>query len=52
MIEIAQFEEIAQIRMSRVMMVCRYTGSPAYLMDGLLIDTGCDYTAEELVSIS
>ena len=50
MIEIQGFEEVTQIRMSR-----EIGGSPvywvaAYLVDGLLIDTGCSYTAGELVS--
>jgi glyoxylase-like metal-dependent hydrolase (beta-lactamase superfamily II) len=50
MIETATFEEITQIRMSR-----EIGGKPvywvaAYLVDGLLIDTGCHYTAEELVA--
>ncbi len=48
MIEINQFEEVTQIRMSRA-----FSGDPhywvsAYLVDGLLIDTGCTDTAEEL----
>jgi glyoxylase-like metal-dependent hydrolase (beta-lactamase superfamily II) len=50
MIETAAFEEVTQIRMSR-----EIDGKPvywvaAYLVDGLLIDTGCSYTAEELVA--
>ena len=50
MIEIQTFEEITQIRMSR-----EIGGNPlywvaAYLVDGLLIDTGCSYTAGELMS--
>ncbi len=50
MIEIQTFEEITQIRMSR-----EIRGKPAYwvasyLVDGLLIDTGCSYTVTELVS--
>jgi glyoxylase-like metal-dependent hydrolase (beta-lactamase superfamily II) len=49
MIEINNFEEVAQIRMSREM-----DGKPlfwvaAYLIDGLLIDTGCSFTACELL---
>jgi len=48
MIEIAQFEEVTQIRMSRVIDGVPIYWVSAYLMDGLLIDTGCDYTAEEL----
>jgi glyoxylase-like metal-dependent hydrolase (beta-lactamase superfamily II) len=50
MIETSTFEEVTQIRMSR-----EIGGKPlywvsAYLIDGLLIDTGCSYTAEELVA--
>jgi glyoxylase-like metal-dependent hydrolase (beta-lactamase superfamily II) len=49
-IEIQTFEEITQIRMSR-----EIGGKPAYwvasyLVDGLLIDTGCSYTAGDLMS--
>lgn len=49
MIEINRFEDITQIRMSRT-----ENGTPmywvsAYLVDGLLIDTGCPGTTEELV---
>lgn len=48
MIETTSFEEITQIRMSR-----EIDGKPlywvaAYLVDGLLIDTGCSFTAAEL----
>jgi glyoxylase-like metal-dependent hydrolase (beta-lactamase superfamily II) len=50
MIETTAFEEVTQIRMSR-----EINGKPvywvaAYLVDGLLIDTGCSYTAEELIT--
>ena len=50
MIEIRTFEGIIQIRMSR-----EIGGKPAYwvasyLVDGLLVDTGCSYTAGELMS--
>ena len=50
MIETVSFEEVVQIRMSR-----EIGGKPlywvaAYLVDGLLIDTGCSYTAEELIA--
>lgn len=50
MLETTSFEEITQIRMSR-----EIGGKPvywvaAYLVDGLLIDTGCSYTADDLVS--
>lgn len=49
MLEIDNFEGITQIRMSR-----EIDGKPvywvsAYLVDGLLIDTGCFYTAGELM---
>ncbi|MBM4271168.1 MAG: MBL fold metallo-hydrolase [Deltaproteobacteria bacterium] len=51
MIETRQFEEITQINMS-----CEIDGKPvywvaAYLVDGLLIDTGCSYTAHELLHV-
>ena len=50
MIETASFEEVTQIRMSR-----EIGGKPvywvsAYLVDGLLIDTGCSFTADELAT--
>ena len=50
MLETTSFEEITQIRMSR-----EIGGKPvywvaAYLIDGLLIDTGCSYTDGELAS--
>jgi glyoxylase-like metal-dependent hydrolase (beta-lactamase superfamily II) len=49
MLEIQQFEDITQIRMSH-----EVDGKPlywvaAYLVDGLLIDTGCSFTVVELV---
>ena len=50
MIEVNLFEDITQIRMSRVIDGVPLYWVAAYLVDGLLIDTGCDYTAEELVS--
>jgi glyoxylase-like metal-dependent hydrolase (beta-lactamase superfamily II) len=50
MIEINDYDDITQIKLSREL-----DGKPlywvaAYLVDGLLIDTGCDYTAAELVA--
>ena len=50
MLEIIEFEEVTQIKMS-----LEVEGRPlywvaAYLVDGLLIDTGCAHTAEELVA--
>jgi glyoxylase-like metal-dependent hydrolase (beta-lactamase superfamily II) len=48
MIEINDFEEVMQIKMSRLMDGRPLYWVAAYLVDGLLIDTGCGYTAEEL----
>ncbi|MBI5572825.1 MAG: MBL fold metallo-hydrolase [Desulfomonile tiedjei] len=50
MIETAGYEGVTQIRMSREL-----DGKPvywvaAYLVDGLLVDTGCSYTSNELAS--
>lgn len=50
MIETGVYEEVTQIKMSR-----EIGGKPvywvaAYLVDGLLIDTGCSYTSGELLS--
>ncbi len=50
MIETAVFEEVTQIRMSREIEGRPVYWVAAYLVDGLLIDTGCSYTAEELVA--
>ncbi|MBW2559946.1 MAG: MBL fold metallo-hydrolase [Deltaproteobacteria bacterium] len=50
MIETSQFEDVLQIRMSRVIDGVPAYWVCAYLVDGLLIDTGCSYTAEELVA--
>lgn len=50
MIEISEFEQVTQIRMSREL-----DGQPVYwvagyLVDGLLIDTGCSHTSKELTA--
>ena len=50
MIEIIEYADVTQIKLSREL-----DGKPlywvaAYLVDGLLIDTGCDYTAAELAA--
>jgi len=50
MIETQEFEGVTQIRMSREM-----NGKPvywvaAYLVDGMLVDTGCSYTSSELTA--
>ena len=50
MIETSQFEDVLQIRMSRVIDGVPAYWASAYLVDGLLIDTGCSYTAEELAA--
>jgi ribonuclease/clavin/mitogillin len=50
MIETDKFEDVTQIRMSRVLDGVPIYWVSAYLVDGLLIDTGCSYTAEELAS--
>jgi len=49
MIEVNHFEEVIQIKMSRGVGGRRLYWVAAYLVDGLLIDTGCVHTAEELV---
>jgi glyoxylase-like metal-dependent hydrolase (beta-lactamase superfamily II) len=51
MIEVNQIDEILRIKMCQL-----FFGEPvywvaAYLIDGLLIDTGCKHTAEELADV-
>ncbi len=51
MIEVSHFDQVVQIRMSR-----EVNGRPlywvaAYLVDGILIDTGCKHTSEEFVTV-
>lgn len=48
MIETAEFENVTQIRMSREMGGVPVYWVSSYLVDGLLIDTGCSHTADEL----
>lgn len=48
MIEVSQFEEVTQIKMSRELGGKPLYWVAAYLVDGLLIDTGCNHTADEL----
>lgn len=50
MIEVSEFEEVTQIRMSRVLDGRPVYWVAAYLVDGLLIDTGCIHTAKELAA--
>ncbi|MGB2800611.1 MAG: MBL fold metallo-hydrolase [Dehalococcoidia bacterium] len=49
MIEPNYFEEVMQIKIGRDIEGQVFYWVAAYLVDGLLIDTGCMYTAEELV---
>lgn len=49
MLETEQFEDVTCIRMSREVEGRALYWVAAYLVDGLLIDTGCSYTAAELV---
>jgi len=48
MLEIEQIEEVTRIRMGREVGGRVLYWVAAYLVDGLLIDTGCRHTAEEL----
>jgi glyoxylase-like metal-dependent hydrolase (beta-lactamase superfamily II) len=48
MIEIFDFEEVTRFKMSLEMEGKPVYWVAAYLVDGLLIDTGCSHTAEEL----
>lgn len=50
MIQIANFGDITQIRMGRSIGNRVLYWVAAYLINGLLIDTGCSYTADELCS--
>lgn len=50
MIETASFEEVTQIRMSRELDGRAVYWVAAYLVDGLLIDTGCSHTSRELAA--
>jgi glyoxylase-like metal-dependent hydrolase (beta-lactamase superfamily II) len=50
LIETESFEDITCIRMSRQVDGRALYWVAAYLVDGLLIDTGCSYTADELAA--
>lgn len=50
MIETTEFEQITQIKMSKELGGKPVYWMSAYLVDGLLIDTGCAETSDELVS--
>lgn len=49
MIEVCQFEEVVRIKMSRELRGRTDYWVAAYLVDGLLIDSGCRHTADELL---
>ena len=49
MLEIKEYEDVIQIRMSREWEGKALYWVAAYLVDGLLVDTGCAHTAAELV---
>ncbi len=49
MIEVDRFEEVTRIKMSIEAYGKPVYWTTAYLVDGLLVDTGCAHTAEELV---
>lgn len=51
MIEIKEIEEVMQIKMGRVLEGRVLYWVAAYLVDGLLIDTGCRHTSEEFIKI-
>ena len=50
MLELHEFEQVTQIRLSRELDNKALYWVAAYLVDGLLIDTGCLYTSKELTS--
>jgi glyoxylase-like metal-dependent hydrolase (beta-lactamase superfamily II) len=50
MIETAEYGPVTQIRMSRELDGTPVYWVAAYLVDGLLIDTGCSHTSQELAS--
>lgn len=50
MIKVRQFEEVTQFRMGRVIDGHVAYWCAAYLMDGLLVDTGCAHTTNEFTA--
>lgn len=48
MIKVNEYGEITQIMLGREVAGTVYYWTAAYLVDGLLVDTGCAHTAEEL----
>jgi glyoxylase-like metal-dependent hydrolase (beta-lactamase superfamily II) len=51
MLKITQFDQVTRIDSARTVAGRGYYWSTAYLIDGLLIDTGCAHTASELVEV-
>ena len=50
MLKITQFNDVTRIDSARTIANRGYYWTTAYLVDGLLVDTGCAYTAKELVA--
>jgi glyoxylase-like metal-dependent hydrolase (beta-lactamase superfamily II) len=50
MIRTSEFEQVTQIRMSRELDGAAVYWVAAYLVDGVLIDTGCSHTSKELTA--
>lgn len=50
MIQISEFEQVTQIRMSRELEGKPVYWVAGYLVDGVLIDTGCSHTSKELTA--
>ncbi len=48
MIEVSRFEDVVRLKMGREIDGQVWYWVAAYLVDGLLVDTGCQYTADEL----
>lgn len=51
LLEVNRFEEVTQIKLSREDGGRPVYRTAAYLVDGLLVDTGCSYTAGELLRL-
>jgi len=51
MIEVKHFEEVTQFKMDRDIEGQVIYWVAGYLVDGLLVDTGCSYTAKELAKL-
>lgn len=51
MIEVNKFKSVTQIKMSREIDGKALNWVAAYYIDGMLVDTGCDYTSRELCDL-